>query len=431
MFNALRRSLGRFFRNSSKIKNEPLNKVSLIIIILIDIFILFNTFSGLNEISQWPLNPSQAYPCQGEWLTYRQEKGATKDIGILRSTLERQPGIGSSPGELTYEGNPVPTSFQQQYQQAEATHLGSVSATCLNYGALQDGVTNPENKGFKKSIDQKQTEISKLQASSAQIRAQYDSTLLEKVAGQSPGQSINAVSPEKAKQQLTDNNNQSLALKQEIKTLEAQILQNPGSVKFLAFLNNNQQWEPLAQAYEKALFWHPTIQLIFQACFLLPLILLALLVHRFCLRKGYGLAALISWHLLVVFLIPFVLKVFEFLQFGAIFEALTRFIIELSRGLIFLIRYAAILAIPLLGFGLIRFFQRFVFNPKIQAANRVQKSRCIRCAKRLGPHDDHCPHCGYHQMTECPSCHAPTYKHLPHCKSCGAPQPGLAIAHES
>lgn len=422
MLNILRSSLGRFFRNSSKIKNEPLNKVSLIIIILIDLFILFNTFSGLSEISQWPLSPFQAYPCQAEWQNYRQGKEPDKDINILRSTLDRQP-VGTS-----YPGETPPVSFEQQYEQQKIGHLGEVSATCLSYGTLQDGVTNAENKGFKKAIDQKQVEISTLQNASAQIRAQYDSTLLERVAGQSPEQSINAVGPEKAKQQLTENNNKAVVLKREIKALEAQILNHPSSTQFLAFLNNNQQWTSLDQAYQKASFWHPTIQLIFQACFLLPLIFLALLIHRFCQRRGYGLAALISWHLLVVFLIPFGLKVFELLQFGAIFEVLTRFILELSRGLIFLIRYAAILAIPLLGFGLIRLFQRFVFNPKIQAASRVQKSRCIRCAKRLGPHDDHCPHCGYHQMTECPSCHGLTYKHLPHCKNCGASQELGAIA---
>lgn len=425
MLNFLRRMLSRFFRNSRQINNEPLNKVSLIVIILIDIFILSNTFQGLNEISQWPMSPSLAYPCQVEWQSYRQENKETRDSTILRKTLANQPtltpDIFAKPAEL--DNSPAAmTSFRQRYQQSEQAHLGKVSPTCLSYGALQDQVTNPENKALQQKIDQKQKEILTLQNSSAQIRGQYDSTLLDEIAGQSPDQSINTVAASAAKQKLDDNNNKAFALKQEIKALEQQVLKNPNSVEFLKFLQDEPQWKTFDKSYQKAEFWHPHRQLLFQALFLLPLLGLTLAIYRFCQRRGYGLAALISWHLLVVFFIPFVFKLFELLQFGPIFVAISNFILEIAQGMIFLVRYAAILTIPLLGFGLIRFFQRFVFNPKLQAANRVQQSRCIRCAKRLAPHEHHCPHCGYHQLTNCPTCHEPTYKHLPHCKNCGASQ---------
>jgi hypothetical protein len=425
MLNFLRRMLSRFFRNSRQINNEPLNKVSLIVIILIDIFILSNTFQGLNEISQWPMSPSLAYPCQVEWQSYLQENKETRDSTILRKTLGRQPipaptNIFAKPVEL--EKYQEADTFEQRYRQSEQDHLGKVSSTCLSYGALQDKVTNKENKALQQKIDQKQKDILTLQNSSAQIRGQYDSTLLDEIAGQAPGQSINTVAASEAKQQLSDNNNKAFAIKQEIKALEQQILKNPNSAEFLKFLQDEPQWKTFDKSYQKAEFWHPHRQLLFQALFLLPLLGLTLAIYRFCQRRGYGLAALICWHLLVVFFIPFVFKLFELLQFGPIFVAISNFILEIAQGMIFLVRYAAILTIPLLGFGLIRFFQRFVFNPRLQAANRVQQSRCIRCAKRLAPHEQHCPHCGYHQLTPCPTCHEPTYKHLPHCKNCGASQ---------
>jgi predicted RNA-binding Zn-ribbon protein involved in translation (DUF1610 family) len=425
MLNFLRRMLSRFFRNSRQINNEPLNKVSLIVIILIDLFILSNTFQGLNEISQWPISPTQAYPCQVEWQNYRQEDKKTRDIAILRNTLAQsldQSFYGPS-GTIPIDNVPgTVTSFKQQYQQNEQGHRGKVSDTCLSYGALQDQVTNQENKALKKQIDQKQKSIQTLQDSSTQIRAQYDSSLLDEISGQSPDQSINTVAASEAKQKLSDNNNKAYTLKQEVKALEQQILKNPDSLQFLKFLQDEPQWKAFDRAYQKAEFWHPTRQLIFQALFLLPLLGLTLWIYRFCQRRGYGLAALICWHLLVVFFIPFVFKLFEILQFGPIFVAISNFILKIAQGMIFLVRYVAILTIPLLGFGLIRFFQRFVFNAKLQAANRVQQSRCIRCAKRLAPHDHHCPHCGYHQLADCPTCHNPTYKHLPHCKNCGASQ---------
>ncbi|MFN5873366.1 MAG: hypothetical protein ACK44G_12660, partial [Aphanizomenon sp.] len=71
MFTRIRRLLNRFFNNSRTLNNEPLNKVSLIVIILVDIFILINVFTGLNDISQWYLSPSQSYPCYFEWNDYK------------------------------------------------------------------------------------------------------------------------------------------------------------------------------------------------------------------------------------------------------------------------------------------------------------------------------------------------------------------------
>jgi hypothetical protein len=178
----------------------------------------------------------------------------------------------------------------------------------------------------------------------------------------------------------------------------------------------------LQKGYEGASFWYPSIQLVFQSIFLLPLILIALLVNNFSHRKSYGLIALISWHLLVIFLIPLILKIFQFMQIGVIFQFLFNIISVLFGGLVFLISYAYILLIPVVGFGMIKFFQTVVFNPKVQAFSRIQKSRCIRCAKKIRPQDSYCPHCGYYQYIECHNCHELTYKELPYCHHCGADQ---------
>lgn len=62
MFSRVRRIIRQFFRKTRTINNEPLNKVSLIVIILVDIFILINVFTGINDISGWYISPSQAYP---------------------------------------------------------------------------------------------------------------------------------------------------------------------------------------------------------------------------------------------------------------------------------------------------------------------------------------------------------------------------------
>lgn len=414
MFAPIRRLLSQFFSRSSTINNEPLNKVSLIVIIVIDIFILINVFIGLGDISQWHISPSQAYPCYFDWSNYRSQT-TDRDYTIVRTSIEVNRFSSLNPSE------PQP-SVRQTYLDAEEGHLGKVSPTCLQYADYKDTINNSANRQTIQTIDQRQTNISTLEKKNRQIRTQYDSTLLEKIAGQTRERSINWVGAEKAKQALEQNDRQITTLKQEIANLKTTLMAKPESASFLAFLNDESQFSHVESGYRRAAFWYPSIQLAFQALFLLPLILVALSVHRLAHRHGYGLIALMSWHLLVIFFIPLIIKVFEFLQVGVILKFISEIIRTILGGLLFLVSYVYILVIPLVGFGMIKFFQKIVFNPKVQAVSRSQKSRCLKCAKKIRPHDAHCPYCGYYQYVECQNCHTLTYKHLPFCKECGHSQ---------
>ncbi|MBW4644639.1 MAG: hypothetical protein KME23_16890 [Goleter apudmare HA4340-LM2] len=408
MFARIRRTLKQFFNKSRKINNEPLNQVSLIVIVLIDIFILINVFTGLDDISRWHLSPAQAYPCYFEWQNYQKQATKDKDYEFIRLPLSNN--INNLP------------SYKEIYQQTEVDHLGKVSPTCLQYAIYKDQINNAKNQQAIKAIDQKQIQISKLQQANSQIRAQYDSTLLEKIAGQPRGQSINQVGAEKAKQNLDQNNRNISQLGKEISLLKNELLNKPESLTFLAFIRKDNEFRTLEESYNQASFWYPSIQLGFQSLFLLPLIFVTLLVHQFSQRREYGLISLISWHLLIIFFIPLILKIFEFLQFGVIFQFIFDAISAIFGRLIFLISYIYILLIPLIGFGVIKFFQKIVLNPKLQAVSRVQESRCVNCAKKIRQNDAYCPHCGYYQYIECQNCHNLTYKHLAHCKHCGSLQ---------
>ncbi len=408
MFTSIRRLFGQFWNKSRTIKNEPLNKVSLVVIILVDIFILINVFTGIEDIGQWYLRPDAVYPCHAPWQNYQNQNSADKNFEIIQGAIDPD-SVGQN-------------NLEQTFRQAEKGHLGQVSAVCLTYAQYHDQIQTPDSQNIIIAINQARAEINDLESSNNTIRSQYDSTLLEKIAGQGQESSINQTPAGKAKQQLNQNIARIATLNKEINRLEQELVTKPESVQFLNFINQEDGWQALNQSYQNAAFWYPTIQFFFQALFLIPLIAIALGIHSIAANKGYGLVALISWHLLVIFLIPLILKVFEFLQFGFIFNLIFDFIEAVFGGLLFAISYLYILFIPLVGFGIIKFFQRFVFNPKGQAAKRFQKSSCVQCAKRIRPQDSYCPHCGYYQYAECLTCHALTYQHLPHCKECGAPQ---------
>lgn len=402
MFTKLNNLWNQFFRRSRRINDKPLNKVSLLVIIIVDIFILVNVFTGLDDISRWHLSPQQVYTCYSEWPSYKTNNSPDRDYDLITTFL------------VDYKNN--------NYQDEEIGHLGKVSPICLQYADIKNKLNNQENKTLLSKIQTKQDNINILENNNRIIRSQYDSTLLEKIAGQSANNSINRVKAEEAKQKLEENNKKISKIKEEIVKLKNELLQKPSSQNLLAFMRNESKFNDVEAGYKNASFWYPSIQLGFQVLFLAPLIIIALLVNQYAQSRGYGLIALISWHLLVIFFIPLIFKAFEFLQIGIITQFIFDIIGAIFGGLVFLVQYVYILLIPLFGFAIIKFLQKFVFNTKSQAAKRVQKSQCINCAKTIKNQDAHCPHCGYYQYVECHHCHELTYKNLPYCYHCGTAQ---------
>ncbi len=429
MFNKVRNLIRRFFRKSSTLNRQSLNVPSLIVIVFVDIFILANVFFGLNDISNWHLSPYQAYPCYSEWQTYREPKDAGKDYAIVSQSIVPSDsildyGTTSNRTEPVFPSDPSnPSSIRDSYQRNQINHIGQVSPQCLDYAGLQDALRTPENRKTVASIDLKLQKISELEQTNRNIRSQYDSTLLEKVAGQPRSRSINTISAEQAKQKTDANNATINQLKQDITELKQTLLAQPVVQTLLVYLKNPTTFETIAAQYRHASFWYPSIQLAFQALFLLPLILISYAIHRFALRKNYALVALITWHLLIIATIPALLKIFEFLQVGVLFQWIATAIGNIFGNLLFLVSYSQIVVIPLVGFGLIKLIQRFSkrrAKAQTDATNRIAQSRCLRCATQIGPNDAYCAHCGYQQYEECPSCHVTTHRQMPHCTHCGS-----------
>lgn len=419
MLTRMRRVLSRLFDRSRTINNEPLNKMSLIVILLVDLFILTNVFTGLDDISRWHLNPTQSHPCYSEWNSYQTKTTNRTDYDVIREAISSKTKDVDS---YDPSGSSPRIDLSQKYKEDVKNKLGTISNVCFEYAGIRDKINTSENQASVASIDRQQADIGKLEAANQTIKSQYDSSLLEKIAKQTRDRSINQVGAEKAKQTLDQNNLKISGLKLETTNLKNTLVAKPESIAFISLLKENNKFSPLKSSYQQASFWYPSIQFGFQAAFLFPLILGASLINNFAQRRGYGLIALISWHLLVIFLIPLLFKVFEFLQVGVIFTWISKFIYRIFGSLLFLISYIYILLVPLLGFGLIKVFQKFVFNSKIQTATRVQKSQCINCASKIRASDIYCPHCSTYQLSECQTCHHLTYKGLPYCNQCGHAQ---------
>jgi hypothetical protein len=404
MFSFLKRLFRQLIRRSTYIHQESINIASIIIIILVDIFVLFNVFSGLGNIAQLPLAPQEEFPCFSAYETYQTSKQkGTFDFNV--ATIEN----------IIYTKNEFPSLPIRR----ASGRLGHVSKQCDEITHFGREINSESNIKLKTSINQDRTTISNLNQEIATLQRQYDSTLLEKIAGQSQKKSINQASAEQTKPKIDANKAKISDKKKSILEKQTKLVNQVSSVAYLKLLSDGSTYQGLERNYHSAQFWHPNKQLLLQTLFLLPLISLAYVVNAYATKKRKGVIALISWHLLLIFCIPLLIKFFEFIQFGNLLASIIEGLTALLGGLLFITSYLLILIIPLAGFGLIKFLQRFVFNPKLQARNRIQTSHCINCNFKMMAGDRFCLSCGFDQFLSCPSCHEKTYKFTRFCKHCG------------
>ncbi|WP_030007784.1 zinc ribbon domain-containing protein [Picosynechococcus sp. NKBG042902] len=396
----LKRLWRNLVRKSTHVRQEPLNKVSIVILILIDIFVLINVFQGLDSVGNWPLSPQERYPCYRVYQTYQNNDNSDKDFTWVMEMLGDYPSQDIQPVET--EGR-----------------LGEVSSQCDRLLALTPTVKNPETLTLSKEIQNLQTQINEVNQRIATYKEQYDSTLLEEIAGQDPNQSINETTAAQTKADIEAAEAQKATLTETLDRRKAELLNQSEVQTYLTAIGDRQFFATLKQDFERAEFWHPNRQFFLQTLFLLPLILISYFWHRQAVERHRGTQALLSWHLLLIFLIPLLIKILQFIQFGNLVRAIFDVLIAIFGGLVFISSYLLILIIPLLGFGLIKFLQRFVFNPKVQAKSRIQKQRCIQCSSRLRKGDQFCPFCGFEQWISCPNCAAKTYKYTEYCRQCG------------
>jgi hypothetical protein len=404
MFSFVKRLFRQLIRRSTYIHQESINVASIIILVLVDIFVLFNVFSGLGNIAQLPLSPQEEFPCFSAYETYQtSKKKGTFDFNV--ATIEN----------IIYTKNEFPSLPIRK----ESGRLGNVSKQCDEITRLGNEINSKINIKLKESINQDRTTSLNLNQEIATLQRQYDSTLLEKIAGQSQKKSINQASAEQTKPKIDANKAKILDKNKLILEKQTKLVNQPSSVAYLKLLSDSSIYQGLERHYHSAQFWYPNKQLLLQTLFLLPLIFLAYFVNAYATKKRKGVVALISWHLLLIFCIPLLIKFFEFIQFGNLLNFLIEGLTALLGGLRFIASYLMILVIPLAGFGLIKFLQKFVFNPKLQARSRIQNSHCINCNFKMTAGDRFCLSCGFNQFLDCPSCHEKTYKFTRFCKHCG------------
>ncbi len=399
---------GKTIKNATQIRLQSLNKISLIILILVDIFVLFNVFSGLESVTNIIQNPDQAHFCYSSWAKYKNRNlnnSETESKIDLLDELVRYPTQSYSEGGVLFS---QPSPYCNKYAQ-----LSEVLRQDTRLRSLLD------------KNSQYQIQIQDLNFKEEKFNSQYNSTLLENIAGQSRENSINLSDSASTKQDLLENKTQIDQINQQIKSSKAEILSLDSVQNFLKYIESDSNFENIKTIYQNYTWQYRIFSFLAQIFFLIPLFLLTWLLNNLALRKNKEILFLLTSNLLIVFFIPVVFKIFEFLQFGALAEFIFRVIVPILAELAFLGSYLLILIIPLFAYFLIRIFHKVGFNSQNQISKRVQEQRCQNCSFRLNNHEMYCPSCGKNQYNMCQNCNKPKYLHLSFCQHCGKKEESL------
>jgi ABC-type multidrug transport system fused ATPase/permease subunit len=403
MFSQLKTLLYKITGKSNNSSKQPINKISLVIIILIDVFILVNVFTGLNDIGNWYISPYRSVPCYSKFSDARNSRSnGLSPVGIIKSQ---------------YYANQYSNFDYLSY--GRSNQIGEESKVCDAYKSNSLRISGVTFDNLFSQITSLSNSITQLQNRNSSIRSQYDSALLEKIANQDQSKSSISTSAETAKQELDKNNSEIYSNNEKIKSIESEILNIQSSKDFVTFIGDAKEFQSVEKVYNQQLFWYPIIQFMLQAIFLAPLIIISIFIHRWANKKNYDLLATISWNLFLIFLIPLIFKILEVLQFGFLFSILWSTFGPLFANLLFVASYLLIIIIPVGGYFLIKLLQATVFNKKKYKDKMIQNECCTNCSKKIKTDSVYCGFCGTRQYKICKNCSRYTHVDQECCTNCG------------
>lgn len=382
--------------------DEPVTKLALAVIILLDIFILSIIFGGLDDHTAQLTSPSEYFPHQCRMALINQDWSSDNQLGRLQGMV------------LSNYNN---WSYQHQ-NPFEKSRIEKMHPSCADfYQHVRKIAEDHELKAVFIKRQKAESRKRKLVKAFDKENESYDTALLECIAGQPDSKLKSIAATQKQRSKEIDR------LSGEIKGFNSTINQAP-SVKELWNLiptNDEAQREQLIDdlnRYEKLYLFK---ELLWQLLFLLPLLAIFCIWNSRSVKKEHSIQGLISAHLMVVAAIPILIKLIQVVLelipmhfFKDLFELMERL------HMVALWHYAVIIltiAIALICVFIIqkKFFSKVKLNEK-----RLSKGACYACGKRLpGGKASACPFCGAKQRRTCSKCGAETYATAVYCDHCG------------
>lgn len=383
--------------------DEPLSKLSFVVIIALDFFILTILFAGLSDHTSQLTQPYEYVPSKCRSVFIEKSWNNANNLDNLQ--------------EL------VLSDYNHYHYRDKSTFknakIGLMHFICAEFYEKVKIIA--ENNHLKNLFINRQNLIKQKKSYSDKFnksKSVYDTSLMEDIAGKNE-QDNKLASISTSMQNLST---QIESLNSKIKDIDSELNNNHLVAALLStvdFKNNNYRMI-LVRDLKRFEFIYPIKELGWQLLFMLPIFIVFYIWYARSVKKHNNISCLISSHLLVVAAWPIILKTIEVVLdliprhfFKKLFQYL-----ELLH-LVAIWHYMIIFISICVTLLVIYLIQKKLFSKEMIYQKRLMRNACYRCGKKLPEGVKACPFCGTKQVKTCPHCNKLTFFSAAHCTNCG------------
>ncbi len=385
---------------------EPLNWFSILVLIALDIFIVVNLFQALAVQTAQITRPNEKYPYQCKNAFDSKFNKNNSKLSMIESIDRGYINFGDEFNYFNLKSRNLSLKTE-------------VSEKCLKLGLLAKEIKDNDQLGnLINKVDSLERKINDEQYKIERVRSDYDTNLLEKIAGQEKENSITENDAWKSKKKIQSLEKNIKKWQMEVKAVQSEILSNNSVQHFFNYISDNRN-EVLSD-YESLSFWYSLKVWFFRLVFLIPLFLIFWFLYHRASRKGSSISTLIYSHALAITTIPIFWGILEF-----IYDLLPKKFLDQFLGFLKALNLE-VLIFPLMILGgilgamfLIYIVQKKLFNKKKTQLKRISKEQCPACGMHVSEKDFYCYNCGEAQYLKCQHCGNFTKKEGLYCIACG------------
>jgi predicted RNA-binding Zn-ribbon protein involved in translation (DUF1610 family) len=391
----------KIFQNFKYDGKEKLSKLSLVVLLFLDIFVFFAIINGLEFQREIIVNPEVEWSYECRQLT---------NTHNLDDTIYHFQYYGDS-----YYG------YDEEILENE------LSTECQKIISLATNVSNSEElKKIKHQVSLLDRKIQQTSYDKNDLKSKYDTTLFEKIANLDENLSIlGGVSVNNIKEKLMklDTLLSSLNIKRD--ELKGSFFNSDEVVELKDYLS--QKGSFVNESYSKDLGSYDWKIYFSEFIFTTPLVLLFYFImvrHR---RNEHYIHYITAKHLFIVVLLPFLALVFEivldYIPTGFV-ELFINFFYDLNIP--FLLYYFLIGITVFIVLLFLMYLQRRKQDREKTDFAKVEsykKNRCVSCGNKVVYENmAFCPYCGENLKVECSNCGKSKIAGMSHCEHCGFKQ---------
>lgn len=402
MFASFRSRIAPFLQRLTRTADDqPLHKLALAIVILLDLFILVSIFDGLEAHTRQLATPEERVPALCREIVVDREWTPARRMERLSSRAAERRSAWRDPSRKEPRVEPACERF-----------LAPLSVIAANEGV---GARLENRQRLGGELEQAEREL-------LREKGAYDTQLLERLArpAEARPDAEAILAAVQARTEAIE------AARRRVAEIDAAVGGDPAVKELWARLDalGPADSAALAAQVRRLQRWHAVQRLGMQLLFLLPLLAAFAYWHGASVRRGRGTQALLSSHLVVIAAIPVLFRVVEFV-YDVVPRRLLRRLFALLEELklVAIWHYLVIAAAVAIGLALVVLVQRRLFSRAQLAERRISAGRCQACGRKLAAGAKACHACGFLQGRACPACGGTAPARARHCTACGAPVP--------